>query len=183
MNHLELINRIVELELDMFERVRTAEPSVCQEKPETFKSMRSMTHSALSKETLESYLEDLQQANMDNKNLLTLKYARMDSKIPPLKKTPIIGDIVRIEERWMMELSLRYPRVIKGNPGFSVYLSSELETYSDKTLDLYLGDVTRAENEGRNLSEERYNWLFEKIGYGSITEANEKARNSKRDAA
>ncbi|NQT73691.1 MAG: DUF4125 family protein [Chloroflexi bacterium] len=183
MNHLELINRIVELELDMFERVRTAEPSACQEKAETFKSMRSMTHSTLSKETLESYLEDLQQANIENKNLLTLKYARMDGKIPPLKKNPVIDDIVRIEERWMMELSLRYPRIVKGNPGFGVYLSSELETYSDKTLDLYLGDVTRAENEGRNLSEERYNWLFEKIGYGSITEANEKLRDTKEDAS
>lgn len=178
MDKIELANRIVELELDMFERVKTAEPSLCQERPEAFKSMRSMTHSALSKETLESYLEDLQQANMDNKNLLTLKYARMDSKIPPLKKTPVIDAIVKVEERWMMELSLRYPRVIKGNPGFSVYLSSELETYSDKTLDLYQNDVTKAESEGRNLSEERYNWLFERIGYGSITEANERARNS-----
>lgn len=183
MNDMELIGRIIELELDMFEQVRTAEPSVCQDKPETFKSMRSMSHSALSKETLQSYLEDLQQANIDNKNLLTLKYARMDGKIPPLKKSPAIDEIVRIEEKWMMELSLRYPRVIKGNPGFSIYLSSELETYSDKTLELYLGDVTRAVDVGRNLSEERYNWLFERIGFGSIKEANEKARDSKEDAS
>ena len=183
MEKIGLINRIVELELDMFERVKTEEPSLCQERPETFKSMRSMTYSALSGETLESYLEDLQQANLEKKNLLTLKYARMDSKIPPIKKSPVIDDIVKIEERWMMELSLRYPRIVKGNPGFSVYLSSELETYSDKTLDLYLNDVTKAESEGRNLSEERYNWLFERIGYGSITEANEKLRHEKEEAA
>jgi len=181
MNHMDLVNQVVELELDMFERVRTAEPSLCQEKPEAFKSMRAMTHSVLSQETLESYLDDLQQANMDGKNLLTLKYARMDSKIPPLKKNPVIDNIVKIEEHWMTELSLRYPRVVKGAPGFSVYLSSELETYSDRTLDLYFGDVTRAESEGRNLAEDRYNWLFEKIGYGSIIEANERARDAKEE--
>ncbi len=176
MENMELVSRIVEIELDMFERVRTSEPALCQEKPEAFKSMRAMTHSVLSKETLESYLEDLRQANMDGKNLLTLKYARMEGKIPPLKKNPIINDIVKIEENWMMELSLKYPRVIKGTPGFSTYLSSEFETYSDKTIDLYFADTSNAQKEGRNLAEERYNWLFGKIGYGSIVEANEKAR-------
>lgn len=179
MDNTELVKRIVELELDMFERVRTSEPSLCQEKPAAFKSMRSMSHSVLSRETLESYLQDLQQANIDGKNLLTLKYARMESKIPPLKEKTVIDDIVKIEENWMMELSMRFPYVIKGAPGFSIYLSSELETYSDKTIDLYLADVLKAREEGRNLAEERYNWLFEKIGYGSIEKANEQARNAR----
>ncbi len=34
MNHMDLVNQVVELELDMFERVRTSKPSLCQEKPE-----------------------------------------------------------------------------------------------------------------------------------------------------
>ncbi|MFO8100916.1 MAG: DUF4125 family protein [Dehalococcoidia bacterium] len=181
MDKMELVTRIVELELDMFERVRTAEPSLCQEKPRTFKSMRAMTHSALSSETLQSYLDDLQQANMDGKNLLTLKYARMEDKMPPLKNNTLIGDIVKIEERWMQELALRYPRVIKGEAGFGNYLASELETYSDKTLELYFRDVSEAQNQGRNLAEERYNWLFERIGYGSLAEASARARESKEE--
>ncbi len=177
----DLLNRVVELELDMFERVRVAEPSICQERPETFKSMRAMTHSALSDETLRSYLNDLLQANMDGKNLLTLKYARMEDKIPALKNNTVIGDIVKIEERWMQELTLRYPRVVKGDTGFRNYLSSELETYSDKTLELYFRDVSEAGKQGRNLAEERYNWLFERIGYGSLAEASKKARDSKEE--
>ncbi len=176
MDKSELINRIIELELDMFLKVKTSEPSLCQEKPEALKSMRSMTHSVLSEETLQSYLDDLLQAGMDDKNLLTLKYARMEDKIPRLKENLLIGDIVKIEEKWMMELALRYPRIVKGAPGFGTYLSCELETYSDKTLDLYNADVLKAQSEGRNLAEERYNYLFGKIGYGSIAEANEKAR-------
>ena len=168
-----LLNDIIEIELDMFQRVRTAEPSLCQERPETFKEMRWMTHSILSTETLESYLEDLQKAKAEGRNLLTEKYARMQNVIPPLKANPVIEDIVRIEAGCMKELSEKYPRTFKGVSGFEVYLHSELETYSDKTLELYFSDVSKAEKEGRNLAEERYTMLFQQIGYGSIAEVEE----------
>lgn len=178
MDHDEILKQIIALELDMFERVRTAQPTLCQERPEAFKSMRTMTHSVLSTQTLQSYLNDLQTANCGGVNLLTLKYARMGGQIPPLSDNPVIGDIVRIEERWMLELAERYPHTVKGGPGFSNYLSSELETYSDGTLTLYYADVSKAVDEGRNLAEERYNWLFERIGYGSIDEAEERAKKA-----
>jgi hypothetical protein len=171
----ELTKSIIEIELDMFEHVRTNEPSLCKDKPETFKTMRMITHYSLSKETLESYLEDLQRAKAAGRNLITEKYARMDNKIPPLKTNPNIDNIVKIEERWMKELSEKYPHAFKGESGFKVYLSSELETYSDKTLGLYFEDVSRAEEEGRNLAEERYNMLFQQIGYGSIAEVERRA--------
>ncbi|MBT4511931.1 MAG: DUF4125 family protein [Chloroflexi bacterium] len=178
MDHQELLKQIIDLELDMFERVRTAEPSLCQERPEAFKSMRTMTHSVLSVQTLESYLQDLQQAKTEGNNLLTLKYARMGGQIPALKDNPIISEIVKTEERWMVELSQQYPHTIKGGTGFGVYLSGELETYSDKTLELYAKDVSEADTAGRNLATDRFNWLFAQIGYGSIAEAEEKARKS-----
>jgi len=172
----ELLKSIIEIELDMFERIRTAEPSLCKDRPETFKVMRRMTHSILSTGTLESYLEDLHKAKAEARNLLTEKYARMDNRIPPLKTNPIIDDIVEIEEHWMKELSEKYPHTFKGGPGFKVYLSSELETYSDKTLELCFEDVSEAEKEGRNLAEGRYTMLFQQIGYSSIAEAEKKAR-------
>jgi len=178
MNRTDLIERIIELELDMFERVRTAEPALCQEKPETFKSMRAMTHSALSEGTLESYLDDLERAVAEGKNLLTLKYARIERKIPPLKEDPMIGAIVDIEDGWMQQLAERYPHVVKGGPGFGTYLASELETFSDRTLGLYFRDVSEADKAGRNLAEERYDWLFARIGYGSIAEAEERIRRT-----
>ncbi len=176
MDRQELLKQVIDVELDMFERVKTAEPSMCQERPEAFKSMRAMTHSVLSIETLESYLQDLQQAKTDGKNLLTLKYARMGGQIPALKDNPIISEIVKTEERWMVELSQQYPHTIKGEAGFGIYLSSELETYSDKTLELYAKDVSEADKAGRNLAADRFNWLFAQIGHGSIVEAEEKAR-------
>jgi hypothetical protein len=171
----ELLKGIIEIELDMFERVRTAEPSLCKDRPETFKVMRGMSHSVLSTQTLESYLEDLQKAKAEGRNLVTEKYARMDNRIPPLTTNPIIDDIVRIEAHWMKELSEKYPHTFKGGGGFTIYLSSELETYSDKTLELYFEDISKAEKEGRNLEEEAYLMLFQQIGYSSIAEVEEKA--------
>lgn len=171
----ELLKGIIEIELDMFERVRTAEPSLCKDRPETFKVMRGMSHSVLSTQTLESYLEDLQKAKAEGRNLMTEKYARMDNRIPRIKTNPVIDDIVRIEAQWMKELSEKYPHTFKGGDGFTIYLSSELETYSDKTLGLYFEDISKAEKEGRNLEEEAYLILFQQIGYSSIAEVEEKA--------
>ena len=164
----ELLDNIVEYEFEMFERVRTSEPSLFKEQPGDFRAMRGMTHSVLSTKTLQSYLKDLQKAKAEGRNLLTEKYARMDNRIPPLKTSPIIDDIVEIESRWMEELSRKYPNTFKLGPGFKIYLSSELETYSDETLKLYFGDVSKAEKEGRNLTEERYAKMTKQMGYGSI---------------
>jgi hypothetical protein len=169
-NREEILDSIVESEFDMFERVRTNEPSLCKERPETFRAMRRMAHSVLSTKTLQSYVEDLQKAEAEGRNLLTEKYARMDNRIPPLKLNPIIDDIVEIEARWMEELSRKYPHAVRHRPGFKIYLSCELETYSDETLELYFGDVSRAEKEGRNLTEERYARMTRQMGYGSIDE-------------
>ena len=171
-NRGELLKSIIEIELDMFERVKTAEPSLCKDRPETFKVMRGMTHSVLSIETLESYLEDLHKAKAKGRNLITEKYARMDNRIPPLKTNPLIDDIVNVEARWKRELPEKYPHTFsQGGSGFEIYLSSELETYSDETLELYFRDISKAEKEGRNLAEERYTVLFQQMGYSSIAEA------------
>jgi hypothetical protein len=174
-NREELVDAIIKFELDMFEQVRTDEPSLCKDRPETFRAMRGMTHSVLSTKTLKSYLGDLQKAKAEGRNLLTEKYARMDNRIPPLKTNQLIDDIVKLEGWWMRELSQKYPQSFKGESGgFELYLSSELETYSDETLKLYFGDVSRAEKEGRNLAEERYTKLAQQIGYGSIDEMERK---------
>ena len=174
--HGELLNSIIEIELDMFQRVRTSKPSLIQESPENFRVMREVIHSVFSIETLGSYLEDLHEAKAEGRNLLTEKYARMQSLIPPLRINPVIGDILKIEGQWMRQLSEKYPRSFKGaTAGFEKFLSSELETLSDKTLELYHRDTSRAEEEGRNLAEERYTKLFQRSGYNSISEVENKA--------
>jgi hypothetical protein len=166
----ELLDQIIGLELDMFLAVRAQTPSLCQEQPETFNLMRRMTHSALSDETLEAYLGDLSQATVEGRNLLTEKYARMDRLIPCLNRNPVIDQIVDLELRWLQELSGRYPQMFKpsGAQRSDVYLRCELETYSDRTLELYSRDVLRAAEEDRNLAAERYTFLAKLLGYSCI---------------
>jgi len=165
----KMIVDIVERELAMFLQVRTSIPSLCQERPETFRTMREMSHTVLASDTLASYLKDLKLAEKKGRNLLTEKYARMDNVIPPLSDNPLIGEIVSIEADWMEVLKDRFPKTFRGNrTPFEIYLCSELETYSDDTLALYHRDVTTALKKGGNLAERRYRLLFESLGYDDI---------------
>lgn len=176
-----LLEEIVSLELRMFLAVQPAIPSACQEEPETFKLMRRASHHVLSTETLESYLADLSDAVEEDRNLMELKYARIDNLIPRLNENPVIEQIVEAEGQWLRELEERYPLTLAGRSDFAmgVYLRSELETYSDRTLQLYVRDVARASEENRNLAAERYTFLFRHIGYDSIDDM-ERARKEGR---
>jgi hypothetical protein len=166
----EILQEIVSVELRMFMAVEPAIPSACQEQPETVKLMRRASHHVLSTGTLESYLDDLREATDEDQNLMTLKYARIDNLIDRINPNPIIDKIIEVETRWLKELEGRYPLTFVGRSDFAagVYLRSELETYSDRTLGLYFKDVSRALEEGRNLNEERYTFLFQQIGHDSI---------------
>jgi len=173
----ELMEKIIEMELDMFLRVRASEPAACQEHPEAFRTMRWMAHSVLPLEVLLSYLNDLQEARRLDRNLMTEKYARMENKIPKIKESPLIDEIVQVESRWLGSLTEKYPLTFKGETaGFQNYLACELETYSDRTLEVYHQVILEAKTANRNLVEERYNNLFEKLGYGSIAGREEQAR-------
>lgn len=177
----ELLHDIVAIELRMFLTVQTADPTTCQEQPETFKLMRRAGFHVLSTETLESYLQDLEEALDEDRNLVTLKYARIDELIPCLNDNPIIGKIVEIEERSFKELDKKYPSTFRNRADFAavIYLRSELETYSDRTLELYLKDLTKALDEGRNLIAERYTYLFKQLGYNSIDDMEQERKKAK----
>ena len=175
-----LLNEIVDIELRMFLSVLTASPSACQEHPDAQKLMRTGSFCVLSTETLESYLADLQEALDEGTNLMELKYARIDNLVPPLRDNPLIDRIVEIEGAWMKDLAERYPLAFKGRVDYSagIYLRSELETYSDKTLELYFEDVSKAAAEDRNLTGERYTYIFKQIGYDSITDMEAKLQQA-----
>ena len=168
--HELLLQQIVGIEWRMFLAVETSIPSACQEQPETFRLMRKASFCVLSNETLEAYLRDLQEGLDENRNLMTLKYARIDNMIPPLSADPMIDRIVEVEGGWLRDLAKRYPLTFKGRTDYAagVYLRSELETYSSETLQAYWRDVQRAVEQGRNLTAERYTYVFQNTGYASI---------------
>lgn len=176
-----LLENILDMEWEMFVRVKSAHPAACQSAPDDFRAIRGSVFEMWAEEMLTSYLEQLKDAKARGRNLLTEKYARMDNLISPLTDNPLIADIVAISDRWQRELQQRYPalnmRCCRGtNPtgdgsDFSVYLSCELETYGDRTVELYYQNVKNAEDQSRNLTIEALQRLVQKSGYRDLEDA------------
>ena len=99
----------------------------------------------------------------------------MDNLIPVINENCLIPKIVEIETEWMETLHKRFPHAIQNGPQFANYERSELETYSDQTLELYYRDVLTAKQCQINLAEERYKILYKNMGFNSLEEVEAKA--------
>ena len=199
----DLIARIVESEWRMFVNVPNAGGiAACQEDPATFEIMRSSQAMSWSEEALESYLDDLTDAEQNNRNLLTEKYARMMQSttpseyaeikhlLPPLEPDvlPLIDKIVEIVLAWTEELALKYPYVVeRGRPihssedtpyqtSMETYLRGELATFSSKTLRPYYENILRLQSQDLNGSETTLDHTVKRYGYKSLQEANERIK-------
>lgn len=155
----------------MFESVQNfGGKANCQENPGAFKTMRKSAHSVQSQEFLLSYLQDLINAEKDGRNFMTEKYALMDNLIPELSQNALIPLIIQEEYAWMNEASSIYPHVIRKDnvEQFTLYLSCELQTLSEKSLELYYKNIKTALEQNRNLTLERYEYIMQALGYGSL---------------
>ncbi|MBL0699692.1 MAG: DUF4125 family protein [Desulfosarcina sp.] len=183
-----LTNRILKRELDMFLTVPTLQKASCQEDPEMFKIVRSSQFVSWSRETLESYLQDLKSAEKNNINLMTQKYARMDNLIEKIKENPEMDEIVDIEIEWQKEMFEKFPclmgsaRALRSSEdtpsatSFETYLRGELETYSDTTLTFLLKDVKHYFEKNENMMIKNYLDMVKQLGYTSIEDAEETKR-------
>jgi len=67
----------------------------------------------------------------------------------------------------------RYPNILSrgrpleddgsGSTSFTTYLRGELETYSDRTLELLHGDIRRSAERGENWAVQTYTQLFKEL--------------------
>lgn len=172
-----LINNIINLEWEMFKSVRTSEPNSCQENEKTFRLMRWMGYSVMPNELLIEILNNVNQATLDNRNLMTEKYARMANQIPVINDDPFIEECVQIEKEMMEEVKKEYPITFKGqNAGFDNYMHCELETYSKSAIKLYYTFLQNVKIGGRNIIKARYDNLFKKLGYESLADKESKER-------
>ena len=140
---------------------------------------REAQFSVWSEETLQSYLDDLFKAKDQGHDLMTLKYARMENLIPPLNVNPKKGMIVQMELEAQREMLSRYPNILgQGRPledngpgatSFKTYLRGELETYSNRTLEL-LYKISSRSRTGQNLVQQLYTNLVRNLGYHSTDE-------------
>lgn len=165
------IHKIIEKELAMFLATpNEGGTASCQQRPDTFRIMRWMAHAVHTDAVLASYLKDLERAESTGRNFMVEKYARMDERIPPISVNPLIPVIAAAEAQWLEDAARRYPRSLQGSGGdvFRRYISCELETLSDATLELYAEEVQDALHNERNLVEERHNLLCQRMGYASL---------------
>jgi hypothetical protein len=160
----DLISKIISIEWDMFSNVKNrGGKASCQEDPVTFRILRTSNFMTWSEPVLESYVSDLETANLAGRNLMTEKYARMEGIIAPLNPDglPLIDKIVKRECKWLEDMQEKYPGMKMARPIYSsqdtpavvsseTYLSGELETYSPKTLELYHKDNMEMEAKGMN---------------------------------
>ncbi len=195
------VAKIVEIEWRMFQDVpNIGGTAPCQEDQKTFQIMRFSQVMSWSEAVLESYLGDLTEAEGNERNLLTEKYARMmkstspleyariEHLIPPLnpKALLLIDKIVSIVLEWEDDLQNKYPYIMRrGRPVYSsadtpfvtsleTYLRGELATYSLRTLELYYENVLKQKSEHINGSEITLDHMIKQYGYGSLEEANRK---------
>ncbi len=167
----ELISRILDIEVDMFLRVPTAEEPSCRSHMEDMKLHRSGQLFSWSEATCDSYLQDLQAAVEKGENLMTIKYARMDNLVPPRSDNPLITKITEKYALWQEEILKDFPNVMRGGrdmEGFRLYFSCELETCSDRTLELLWNDVNDALLKGVNMSGSVYKYLARQAGYETL---------------
>ena len=188
----DIIERILARELKMFLSVPSVRKSSCQDYPESFKLHRRAQFSCWSKETLESYLHDLEKAEEKGINLMTHKYARMDNLIPPLSRNPLIDKIVGYHCAWQRSIMKKYPGIMSGGrplssaedsaflTSFETYLRGELETYSDATLELLNFDILDKNAKGISMAEELYTFLVKDKGYDSLDEAEQAQLETRR---
>jgi hypothetical protein len=199
----DLIAKIVEIEWKMLRNVpNIGGTATCQEDPKTFEIMRSSQAMSWSEATLDSYLDDLTEAEKNGRNLLTEKYARMmkstspleyaqiEHLLPPLNPEvpPLIDKIAKIVLAWEEELWQKYPYLLaRGRPipssddtpyvtSLETYLRGELATYSPRTLELYYENVLKQRSENINASEITLAHTIKRYGFNSLKEANEKLK-------
>lgn len=188
----DIIEKILDRELKMFLSVPSIRKSSCQDYPESFKLHRKAQFSCWSRDTLESYLRDLEKAEEKGVNLMTHKYARMDNLISPLNSNPLIDTIARYHCTWQLSMIKKYPGIMSGGrplsstedstflTSFETYLRGELETYSDATLELLNKDILAKQAQGINMAEELYTFLVKDIGYDSLEDAEQAASEPRR---
>ncbi len=177
----DLLEEILDREWDMFQKVRSASPASCQSSPAAFRKIRGSIFQLWPTQLMAAYIIELCESQLEGRNLLTEKYARMDNLIPAINTNPVIDEIVAIEEKWQEEIRQKYPGLYARScrstdptgdgRNFSVYLRCELETYGDIALELYYDWVDQARRAEMNCSLTMLSHMVLDSGFKSLDEA------------
>ncbi|MDO4393525.1 MAG: DUF4125 family protein [Bacillota bacterium] len=195
-----LINEIIDIEWNMFDKVNNIGGRAgCQDDGWTFYVNRYSQFAIYNVDVLSMYREDLAEAQMQGRNLITEKYAYMmeftdkanyDANlkaympVPSEEKIDLIEKILRILVMKEAEFAEMYPG-ISGNSrpitgvnkmdvSFMVYTIGELKTYSERTLKGMYGALEELIAKGVSPSYLIHRNTVEFYGYEDLDDAENK---------
>ncbi len=201
----DIISNIIDIEFSMFNKTKNKGGSApCQHDYKTFYIMRCSQFKTWNEKLLKSYFQDLQDAIIENRNIVTEKYAFMMESTCPDEYLEIahflpeitketdekISEIVKINIEWEREIDTNFPVFrshgrpltrAKDTPyttSVETYLRGELKSYSATTISLYHSFVLSCKESGRNLARENADFIAQAYGYSSL----EAAENTLRKA-
>lgn len=198
----QLIFHIAQTEWELFQNVQnTGGRASCQNDPDTFFKMRMSQWMVYSRDTLESYKEDLENSIGKGRNLIFEKYGFMmettypeefeeiKEHLPQVSKEAeeMIDEMADIHVKWDKEVFEKYPHIRENGRVFrssedsvyngsssESYLRGEYKTYSPKTVRLIYEQVMQAVKNGENLLERIIENEVKFYGYKSLEDAEKK---------
>ena len=196
---MDLVEEVIRREWDQFQRTENeGGRASCQGNWPMFHQMRASQFMTWPEDLLRSYLDDLTEADMAGRNLVTEKYARMMAStapdeyreriepfIPRLSGTRVADQerVIAVQVAWARDFRERYPKLgaamrvlttaedTPEDTSFETYLRGELGTYSDRTLARYAAMVEDLRDAGRNLTEETVLNTVRLGGFADLDEA------------
>lgn len=194
----DIVDKIVSLEWDMFQAVNAGGPRAgCQDDRLTFEGMRRGQFEAWSQPVCESYLDDLLNAVLDGRNLVTEKYIHMMKYSTPIQYNEL-KKMLQIPEAAAEKLSQEisdklleqtvalfetYPYVsgsgrplrsisdFSGVTSIETYQLGELLTYSIKTLTSLKDHLLTLEQDGKSLARMILENSVKHYGYKTLEDA------------
>lgn len=193
----ELAERIAALEWPMFHSVNGEERADCQDDKTGFLALRKAQFSTWSLAAAQSYLDDLERAGAEGRNLAREKYIRMMASTDPEGYEVFKNELpaVSAEKEELVEkiwghflvqtekMREKFPAVaLGGRPlraaeeqdgwaSIETYQKGELLTYSEKTLEALLAHVEELEDKGVDLAFEIQKNSVTCMGFASLEEA------------
>ena len=169
----------------------------CQDNWDEFRRQRSSQFLAWPEKLRTSYHEDLLEAAIAGRNLLTEKYAWMMRETAPehfaamehllpqvgKEKRALVEQLVACHLEWAEEFAEEFPlyagtgRALKaadagwGQTAIETYVRGELTSYSQRTLKLYAEFAAQCKAEGVNLTKEIRDNIARSLGLSGSEEA------------
>ncbi|MBT9775474.1 DUF4125 family protein [Clostridium sp. MCC353] len=194
-----MVPEILKREWKMFTNVSNeGGRAACQDDRKTFDIMRKSQFAVWNGEALLSYLNDLKQAELAGRNLMTEKYGYMMEDTAPeefkrirellpavtAEKAQLAAELTEIQVKWMERFREQYPGFKKrGRPlrktdavsgldtSLETYARGELLTYSLETLNLLKRHFRQLDRQEMNLGTLVMEATVRQYGYQSVEDA------------